>query len=72
MARMSNDRSAKQVMNYRFRGKEGKGRPRKNSSWSIRKDVRGLGLTWKDAFDTAEDRDGWRKCDRCAVLYGKG
>ena len=31
-----------------------------------------LGLTWEDALDAVEDRDGWRKCiAQCAALHGK-
>ena len=38
----------------------------------LREDLRELGLTWEDALDAAEDRDGWRKCiARCTALHGK-
>jgi len=38
----------------------------------LREDLRELGLTWEDALDAAEDRDGWRKCiARCAALHGR-
>jgi len=37
------------------------GRSRKNWPETIREDLRGFGLTWEDALDAVEDRDGWRK-----------
>ena len=53
-------------------GKRGRGRLRKNWPETICKDLRGLGLTWENALDVAEDRDVWRKCiARCAALHGK-
>ena len=38
---------------------------RKNWPETIRKDLRGLGLTWEDALDATEGRDG------CAALHEK-
>jgi len=55
------NRRAKQVMNWTLGGKRGRGRPRKNWPETIYEDLRGLELTWEDALDAAEDRDGWRK-----------
>jgi len=38
---------------------------------TIREDLRGFELTWEDALDAAEDRDGWRKrIARSAVKQG--
>ena len=69
VARMSDDRRAKHVMN---RVPEEKGRSRKNWLETIREDLKKLNLMRKDALDAAEDRYGWRKCiARCAVLHGK-
>jgi len=59
-------------MNWAPEGKRGMERPRKNCPETFREDLRGLELTWEDALDAAEDRDGWRKCiARCAVQHGK-
>src|SRR6218665_526704 len=67
VARMDMNRKAKQVMNWTSGRKRGRGRPRKNWPETIRKDLRGLELTWEDALDAA-DRDGRRKrIARCAV-----
>jgi len=48
----------------------GKGEWEDRGKWSetIREDLRGLGLTWEDAFDAAEDRDNLRNWG--AALHG--
>ena len=64
---MNLNRKAKQVLNWT----PGRKRPRKNWPETIREDLRILELTWEDALDTAEDRDGWRKrIARCAAQHG--
>src|SRR6218665_3530263 len=72
VARMNKNRKDKQVMNWTPWQNRGRGRPRKNWPETIREDLRGLKLTWEDALDAAEDRDGWRKrIARCAEQQEK-
>jgi len=47
VTRMSDDRRAKQVINWVPGGKRGRGKPRKNWPETIREDLKGLNLTWK-------------------------
>src|SRR6218665_3699500 len=69
VARMNLNRKAKQLLNWTPGRKRGRGRPRKYWPETIRGDLRTLELTWEDALDAAEDRDGWRKrIARCAAL----
>ena len=71
VARINMNRRAKQVLNWTPGRKRGRRRPRKNWPETIREDLRILELTWEDALDAAEDRDGWRKrIARCAVQHG--
>jgi len=67
---MNKGRRVKQVMNWDPGGKgEDRGRIGVENT---RGGLRGLGLTWEDALDAVEDRDGWRKCiARRAALHGK-
>ena len=59
-------------MNWAPEGKRGRGRQRKNWPETIREDLRGLELTWEDALDEVEDRDGWRICIAlCTAQHGK-
>src|SRR6218665_4000318 len=71
VARMNMNRKAKQVLNWTPWRKRGRGRPRKNWPETIRENLRILELTWEDALDAADDRDGWRKrIARCAAQHG--
>jgi len=72
VARMNKNRRAKQVMNW-TPGRKGEGEDRgKIGRRPSAKTMQGLGLTWEDALDAEEDRDGWRKrIARCAVQQGK-
>ena len=71
VARMGDDRRAKQVIKWVPEGKMGRLRPRKNWPETTREDLKGLHLTQKDALNAARDRYGWRKmhCPTCSFAW---
>ena len=42
--------------------KRGPGRPRTNWRGMVKKDLRGMGLTWEEAEVAALNRQEWRRC----------
>ena len=47
---------------------------REETPWqeTIREDIRYMYMTWREAIDLAEDREGWRDCvAKCADLHRK-
>jgi len=63
-------RRAVQAMDWSPEGKHKRGRPRKNWQETISEDIRCMGMTWSEAIDLAEDRQGWKDCvARCAAMH---
>jgi hypothetical protein len=72
VARMEQERRAKQATIWTPEGRRGRGRPRKNWMETVREDLQGLEMTWSNAVEMAMDRAEWRSCvARCAELHGK-
>ena len=70
---MNLNRKAKQVLNWTPGRKKGQRKTEDKLAETIRGHLRIglLELTWEDALDVAEDRDGWRKrIARCAAQHG--
>jgi len=62
VARMKRKRKAVHAIDWSPEGKRKRGRPRKNWQETIRVDIRWLNMTWSEAINLAEDREGWRDC----------
>ena len=72
VARMEQERRAKQATIWTPEGRRGKERLRKNWMETVQEDLQGLEMTWNDAVEVAMDREEWRSCvARCAELHGK-
>ena len=76
VARMDGERRAVQAMDWSPEGKRVKEadckrtRPQKNWQETIREDIRCMDMTWSEAIDLADDRDGWKDCvARCAAMH---
>ena len=70
VTRMNRDRIVKQVMNSAPEQKREREHQGKLAGDYPLRPARGLELTWEDALDASEDRDGWRRCiTRCVALH---
>jgi len=70
--RMKGERQAVQAMDLSPDGERRRSRPRKNWQETIHEDIRCMNMTWSEAINLAEDREGWRNCvAQCAEMHGK-
>ena len=55
---------------YSPEGKRKRGRPQKNWEETKCEDIQYMDMTWSEAIDLAEERDGWKDCvARCAAMH---
>ena len=70
MWHMDMDIRANQILHWVPEGRNGRGRPQKNSTENIMNDLRGLEISWKRAEELVMDRVEWRRCvARCAGMH---